>query len=183
MYALHKYIDGFPVYAFFDHHNVERAEAVLKSRRASKKLVAWIADAQPLLANTMRVWIAGKDNILADSGSRAPWADAVARNLPVPEQSILETIESFFTNPETLASRVQQRTRTMGLETWVPMDVNPVPGVWMPRSETLSDASTGTGVPSIPEQIPAPMSWTASEPSTDPSMASSAYHSAREFFI
>ena len=167
MHALHKYVDGFPVYAFFDHHNVERAEAVLKSRRASKKLVAWIADAQPLLSNTMRVWIAGKDNILADSGSRAPWADAVARNLPVPEQSILETIDNFFTDPQGLAAKVETRCKTMGLNAWVPMDVNPVPEVWLPRSETPGKVSVhmpassgvvgGCGLPSIPEQSAAPM--------------------------
>ena len=177
MHALHKYVDGFPVYAFFDHHNVERAEAVLKSRRASKKLVAWIADAQPLLANTMRVWIAGKDNILADSGSRAPWADAVAKNLPVPEQSILETIESFFTDPTDLAEKVEQRTKTMKLSTWVPMDVNLVPGVWIPRAESfegLDSVARPPQMPRIPEQCSVPMSVDSS----NPSVSSRSYHTA-----
>ena len=60
---------------FFDHKNIERAESVLASRRASKKLVNWIANAQDLLATVVRVWIDGKNNILGDSPSRARWED------------------------------------------------------------------------------------------------------------
>ena len=56
---------------FFDRKNIERAESVLSTRRAAKKLVNWIADTQHILANVTRVWIEGKTNIIADAGSRA----------------------------------------------------------------------------------------------------------------
>ena len=60
-------------------------------------MINWIADTQELLANTVRIWIDGKLNILADVGSRLPWHGAVAANLPIPDQPILDTIQLFFT--------------------------------------------------------------------------------------
>ena len=48
--AIRKWVEGFTVFMFFDHKNIERAESVLTSRRASKKLVNWIADTQHVLS-------------------------------------------------------------------------------------------------------------------------------------
>ena len=97
-----KWIEGFPVFMFFDHKNIERAESVLASRRASKKLVNWIADTQHILGNVVRVWIDGKNNVLADVGSRLSWEHAVIQQLPVPDQPIRDTIKLFFTHPKEL---------------------------------------------------------------------------------
>ena len=86
-----KYVTGFPLFIYFDHKNIERAEIVLKSRRASKKLMSWVADSQELLANVIRVWIDGKFNVLPDVGSRLPWETAVAKHLPVPHGPLLDS--------------------------------------------------------------------------------------------
>ena len=76
--AIRKWVEGFTLFMFFDHKNIERAESVLTSRRASKKLVNWIADTQHILGTVVRVWIDGKSNVLADVGSRLSWEHAVA---------------------------------------------------------------------------------------------------------
>jgi len=49
-HAVAKYVNGFTLFTLFDHENIERAESVRESRRASKKLVSWIADIQHILA-------------------------------------------------------------------------------------------------------------------------------------
>ena len=82
--AVNKWVQGFVLFMFFDHKNIEKAESVIASRRASKKLVNWIADTQHILATVVRIWIDGKNNVLSDAGSRAPWQGAVARHLPIP---------------------------------------------------------------------------------------------------
>ena len=58
--AIAKHVIGFKLFMFFDHKHIERAEIVVKHRRASKKLLNWVADSQELLANVVRVWIDGK---------------------------------------------------------------------------------------------------------------------------
>ena len=50
---------GFTLFMCVDHKNIERAESVLASRRASKKMVNWIADTHHLRASVVRVWIDG----------------------------------------------------------------------------------------------------------------------------
>ena len=97
--TIRKWVEGFPLFMFFDHKNIERAESVLQSRRASKKLVNWIADTQHILGRVVRVWIDGKFNVLADIGSRLSWEHAVIQQLPVPSLPILETIKLFFSHP------------------------------------------------------------------------------------
>ena len=54
--AIAKWVSDFTVFMFFDHKNIEKAHSVFSSRRASKKLINWIAN--------------GKYKVLADSGSR-----------------------------------------------------------------------------------------------------------------
>ena len=118
--AIHKWVDGFVVFAFFDHENVKRAESVLKSRRASKKLTAWIADSQPMLACVVRVWIAGHLNVLSDAGSRAPWTSRVVKHLPVPDKPIKELIRLLFTHPNEVEEMVEQRRTAMRSGAWEP---------------------------------------------------------------
>ena len=93
---------GFKLLMYFDHKNIERAEAVLENRRASKKLINWIADTQHILANVVRVWIDGKHNVLADVGSRSPWETSVVRHLPTPITPIVDFIRKMFTSPSEL---------------------------------------------------------------------------------
>ena len=88
------------MFMFFDHKNIERAESVLESRRASKKLVNWIADTQDIMANVVRVWVDGKLNVLADFGSRISWEYDVVRTLPVPQKPIIDIIRLLFRPPE-----------------------------------------------------------------------------------
>ena len=116
--AIHKWVDGFIV--FFDHENVKRAESALKSRRASKKLTAWIADSQPMLACTVLVWIAGHFNVLSDAGSRAPWTSRVVKHLPVPDKPIKELIRLLFNHPDEVSELVEERRRTMRSGAWEP---------------------------------------------------------------
>ena len=96
---------------FLDHKNIERAEAVLKSRRASKKLTNWVADTQDILSNVVRVWIDGKHNVIADVGSRITWEGSLAKHLPVPEYPILDFIRRLFTHPSQVEQQVAQRHR------------------------------------------------------------------------
>ena len=119
--ATSKWTEGLVVFTFFDHENIERAESVLKNRRATKKLMAWVAETQDTLANTPRVWIAGKANVLADAGSRAPWQSHVASHLAIPVTSarpFRDFIEKLFAHPDDLPQKIEQRRRDMGLEPW-----------------------------------------------------------------
>ena len=107
------------MFMFFDHKNIERAESVLASRRASKKLVKSIADTQHILGNVVRVWIDGKNNVLADVGSRLSWEHAVIQQLPVPDQPIRDTIKLFFTHPRELEKATLARKKEMDIVPWV----------------------------------------------------------------
>ena len=75
----------------------------MKHLRAAKKLVAWIADFQVQLANIVRVWVAGKDNVLADVGSRADWTRQLVKQIPVPEHPVLDLIRMMFASPDEVA--------------------------------------------------------------------------------
>ncbi len=97
--------EGFPLFVCFDHKNIERAESVMKHRRAAKKLVHWVADCQPMLHRVVRLWIDGKTNVITDCGSRAGWVNAVAKHIPLPIQPILDTIRDMFTAHESLEKK------------------------------------------------------------------------------
>ena len=124
--AMHKYVTGFPVFVLFDHKNIERAEVVLTNRRASKKLINWVADCQPMLHSVHRLWIDGKSNVITDAGSRAGWVDKVARFVALPVQSVLQTIKEMFTAPDELAKKCEQRNRDLGNPKWSPIDEHAV---------------------------------------------------------
>ena len=126
---------------FFDHKNIDYAERVLAIRRASKKLINWIADTQHILATVVRVWIDGKNNVLADSGSRAPWHFAVARHLPVPDMPIRDVIRLFFAHPSVPDDAIYKRKKEMNVERWVPC-----PDAPPKKSRVTSDA-----VPEAPD--------------------------------
>ena len=159
--AIAKWVSGFTVFMFFDHKNIENAESVLASRRASKKLINWIANTQHLLANTVRIWIDGKLNVLADAGSRAPWEDVVAKHLPVPATPIWDTIIKMFGDPKGLGQDIAKRARDMDLKPWrevpqsklpevergplryVEVDESFAPEADAPRNSSRSKKSTG----------------------------------------
>ncbi|CAK0890458.1 unnamed protein product, partial [Prorocentrum cordatum] len=114
--AASKWTEGSVVFTFFDHENIERAESVLRNRRATKQLMAWVAETQDTLANAPRAWIAGKANVLADAGSRAPWQSHVASRLAIPASSarpVRDFIEKLFTYPGDLPQKIEQRRRGM----------------------------------------------------------------------
>ena len=113
-----KYVSGFKLFMYFDHKNIERAEIVLRTRRASKKLLNWVADSQELLANVVRVWIDGKLNVLPDVGSRLPWESAVSKHLPVPHGPLIDFIRKLFTSPDELANDVARTYRESGVGSW-----------------------------------------------------------------
>jgi hypothetical protein len=96
---------------FFDHQNISRAESVLLSRRASKKLANWIADTQHILGRVTRVRVEGKSNVLAGAGSRAPWRGEVAKHLPAPERPIREVLKLFFTARDQVKEEVESAAR------------------------------------------------------------------------
>ena len=102
-HAISKWVSGLQLFAHFDHTHIERAESGLKHFRAAKKLVAWIADFQVQLANIVRVWVAGKDNVIADVGSRADWTRQLVKQLPVPEHPVLDLIRMMFASPDEVA--------------------------------------------------------------------------------
>ena len=182
--AISKYVTGFTLFMYFDHKNIERAESVLTSRRASKKLVNWIADTQHILANVVRLWIDGKNNILADCGSRLPWHTSVSKHLPVPAGPIRDVIRLLFTHPHELEKLVQGKANEMGLGAWQPAlptdassidperstaqegyrsDVSrPIPSQ---RSESLGrpgrpGSGPAGGRDAIPEDVPVPDGFT-----------------------
>ena len=121
----------------------------MASRRASKKLVNWIADTQHLLANVTRVWIDGKNNVLADVGSRLSWEHAVIQQLPVPNKPILEVIRLMFTDPKTLERETEERYKQMGSKSWSPPDF--LPPVKRVDAQQTADVSS----PSRPSAPPA----------------------------
>ena len=64
--TVYRYVTGFPLFVLFDHKNIERADVVLTNRKASKKLINWVADCQPMLHSVHRLWIDGKNNVITD---------------------------------------------------------------------------------------------------------------------
>ena len=115
---------------YFDHKNIERAESVLASRRASENMVNWIADTQHLLANVVRVWIDGKLNVLADVGSRLPWHFVVAKHLPFPHKPMLDIIRDLFASPEELAKETAKRYADMDSGPWDFHALDPTPSAF-----------------------------------------------------
>ena len=162
--AIAKYVEGFPLFMYFDHKNVERAEAVLKSRRASKKLVNWVADCQHILFTVVRIWIDGKNNILADAGSRASWENALVKHMPIPNQPILETIRLFFRHPNELEEAVEVRRKEMDTEPWTGI-------AWFPPVKTLpihvpDHSLAGHSEPVSRPERPAPKASEVSAPAS-----------------
>ncbi len=121
--AIAKYATGCKLFMHFDSKNIERAEAVLQSRRTSNKLVSWVADTQHIVADVVRVWIDGKLNVLADAGSRASWESAVAKHLPAPHLPIRDFIIMLFSSPSELAGEIANRRREQELGPWHPVDL------------------------------------------------------------
>ena len=133
---------------FFDHKNIDYAERVLGTRRN------WIADIQHILANVVRVWIDGKNNVLADSGSRAPWHVAVAKHLPVPLQPMKDVIHMFFLTPSVLCEAIDARKREMKAPELHPhpnlLDVPPAKSPVQPEAVAAPVRKSGADAVPIP---------------------------------
>ena len=84
--------------------------------------------------NIVRIWIRGETNILADAPSRAPADVKTVRNLPVPNMELKDLLRYMYQEPEEFERLVQERAKTMGLDT----------GVEVPATADTSDSRSGT---------------------------------------
>ena len=57
----------------------------------------WVLELQRF--NIVPVWIRGETNILGDAPSRAPWENALADQLPIPDAPLREIIAKLYTQP------------------------------------------------------------------------------------
>ena len=105
-------IKGFKVYCYIDHKNNIFSEAQLDNRRRSKKMSNWALELQCF--DIVRVWIRGEANILADAPSRAPWENALAKFLPIPDQPVRDIIRLMYQDPE--GAEVLIKTRAKALD-------------------------------------------------------------------
>ena len=64
----------------------------------------WALKLQQL--NSIRVWIRGEANILADAPSRAPWEAEMTRHLPISDLPLREIIKQMYLSPAAWAKLV-----------------------------------------------------------------------------
>ena len=87
----------------------------------------------------MRIRIRGEANILADAPSRAPWENALARNLPIPDMPIRDLIRKMYQDPDGLEVIVEDRKKELlgDEQAWEPLDesLEPAGGyAWEPET-------------------------------------------------
>ena len=61
----------------------------------------------------VRIWIRGEANIMSDAPSRAPWENALAHELPVPDQPIRQLLKSMYGNPDEFEENTKKRAKQM----------------------------------------------------------------------
>ena len=61
-----------------------------------------------MFAQMVRIYIDGKDNVLADVPSRAPWVQGVVRQIPVPDKPVRDLVRLFFTHPREMEAEMQR---------------------------------------------------------------------------
>ena len=74
----------FPVTVLTDHKNCLFTDSLLSNRRVNKKLLRWAIDIEEWGDSIRRVWIIGKDHVLADPLSRNPHDRDICKNFAVP---------------------------------------------------------------------------------------------------
>ena len=119
-------IKGFKTFCYIDHKNNLFSEAQLDNRRRSKKMSNWALELQGF--DIVRVWIRGEANILSDAPSRAPWENALARHLPIPDMPVRDLVRKMYRDPDGLDLLVMERKLAMlGQEGWVPLELDAEP--------------------------------------------------------
>ncbi len=106
-----RYLKGFKAFCYIDHKNNIFSEAQLDNRRRSKKMSNWALELQQF--DIVRVWIRGEANILGDAPSRAPWENALARLMPIPDGPVRQVINAMYNDPDSLELLVSERAKTM----------------------------------------------------------------------
>jgi len=108
-----------------DHKNNLYTEALLDNRRVSKKMSNWALELQGF--NIIRIWIRGEANILRDAPSRAPWENALADQLPIPDAPLCEIIAKICRQPPEFEREVQTVALKRKLpKEWVPLQAEVV---------------------------------------------------------
>ena len=75
--------------------------------------------------NIERIWIRGESNILADAPSRAPWEEALAQFLPIPDMPVRELVVKMYQDPDGVDELVSKRRKVLtGDKAWEPMGKN-----------------------------------------------------------
>ena len=76
----------------------------------------------------VRIWIRGEANIIADAPSRAPWENALAMHLPIPDMPLRDLIKQMYQDPDGLEVLVDDRKKqVLGDESvWEPLEDNDV---------------------------------------------------------
>ncbi len=72
----------------------------------------------------IRIWIRGEANILRDAPSRAPWEDALAKHMPIPDMPFWELVKKMYQDPDGLELLVTKRKiELLGEEgRWTPLE-------------------------------------------------------------
>ena len=105
--AVDQLIKGFRVVLYTDHKNNLLTNSSLGNRRVNKKLLRWALDIEELGGRVIKVWLKGKDNILADSVSRNPVDRDVARRLVVPGGPVKRIMRAMFQKPLELDAEIE----------------------------------------------------------------------------
>ena len=161
-----KYLRGFFVYAYTDHKNSLFSNALLENRRIGKKVSKWALELQ--VYNLTRVWIRGEANVLSDAPSRAPWAEPLARHLPIPVGPVYQLVRQMYNSPEEWAAGVVERHEQMGGGVWAPIpkdgdDANVLPeGGAGARTPEFGDGG-GRGPPVLVKSMVAGEEFTSLE--------------------
>ncbi len=77
-----------------------------------------------------RVWIRGEANILGDAPSRAPWENAFAKFLPIPDSFVRQVINAMYKEPEALALLVEERSRVLDEDGQQAKEFQEQYGIW-----------------------------------------------------
>ena len=97
---------------YIDHGNNLFNAAMLDNRRICKKLPNWALELQEF--DSVKVWIRGEANVLADAPSRAPREHPLSCELPIPRGPVFELIEKMY-RPDHWDEEAAEMVREPGL--------------------------------------------------------------------
>ena len=145
-------IKGFLTFCYIDHKNNLFSAAMLDNRRISKKVSNWAMELQQF--NLVKVWIRGEANILSDAPSRAPWENALAMHLPIPNRPVLDLIQAMYRDPNGLEKECEACAVEQRLQDWEPLDLGERPGAHGDDGDRERPTGrTGYSTPSFGQRI------------------------------